>query len=80
VLNEPDLSKPWFQQIPSRAIMEASTNAPDEFEGKAATFDEIVELIQSGKPIPGIRQIPDQLNSNTPSTSSVQARKKPWEK
>lgn len=54
--------------------------APNTDDDKGPSFDEVVELIQSGKPIPGIRQIPEQLNTETPSvSSSVTSPKKPWE-
>lgn len=43
------------------------------------SFAEIVELITSGKPIPGIREIPNTLNAAPPTQSTVQQRRKPWE-
>jgi hypothetical protein len=52
-----------------------------ENEPKGPSFDEIVELISTGKQVPGIRKIPDQLSTDPPSTSSSSAPpKKPWEK
>ncbi|KAF9584315.1 hypothetical protein BGW38_006889 [Lunasporangiospora selenospora] len=45
-----------------------------------ASFQEICELIASGKPIPGIRQIPNELAEGTPSLSAMNPRPKPWEK
>ncbi|CAO3644279.1 unnamed protein product [Cunninghamella blakesleeana] len=44
------------------------------------SFQEIVEMIETGKEIPGIRQIPNQLNEGTPSQPKLSARPKPWEK
>ncbi|KAF3918888.1 hypothetical protein ABW20_dc0104009 [Dactylellina cionopaga] len=43
------------------------------------SFAEIVELITSGKPIPGIREIPNTLNPAAPTPSTAQPRRKPWE-
>ena len=47
---------------------------------KPASFAEICELIQEGKPIPGIKDIPDTILEGQASDSSVDGRKKPWEK
>ncbi|ORY04204.1 hypothetical protein K493DRAFT_57368 [Basidiobolus meristosporus CBS 931.73] len=44
------------------------------------SFQEICELIASGKPIPGIKQIPNKLSEVTPSESTLKPRPKPWEK
>ncbi|CDH50842.1 hypothetical protein RO3G_04467 [Lichtheimia corymbifera JMRC:FSU:9682] len=44
------------------------------------TFQELVEMIESGKEIPGIRQIPNKLNDGTPSEPKMPVRRKPWEK
>ena len=76
----PDPSRPWFEQTPNRNM--PVSMAPDaDNEPKGPSFDEIVELISTGKPVPGIRQIPDQLSTDPPSTSSCPAPpKKPWEK
>ncbi|KAK6361670.1 hypothetical protein TWF730_005384 [Orbilia blumenaviensis] len=43
------------------------------------SFAHIVELITSGKPVPGIREIPNTLNAAPPTQSSAQQRRKPWE-
>ena len=52
-----------------------------ETEEKGPSFEEIAELIKSGKPVPGIREIPEQLNTEPPSaSSSLVPPKKPWEK
>jgi hypothetical protein len=44
------------------------------------TFAEIVELITSGKPIPGIKEIPPTLLTEQASKPSASKRRKPWEK
>ena len=72
----PDPSRPWFEQKPNPEI--PVITSPIE---KSASFDEIIQLITTGQPVPGIRQIPDQLSTEPPSTSTSPAPpKKPWEK
>ncbi|TVY47394.1 hypothetical protein LOCC1_G001809 [Lachnellula occidentalis] len=44
------------------------------------TFKQIVELIQSGAPIPGIMDIPDTVLTGQGSTPQAPKRRKPWEK
>lgn len=76
----PDPSRPWFEQIPSRDVP-VGTAPHSENEPKGPSFEEIAEFISTGKPVPGIRQIPDQLSVETPSISSnAVPPKKPWEK
>ena len=43
------------------------------------SFAHIVELISSGKPIPGIKEIPDTVLSGQGTESKHERRKKPWE-
>jgi Family of unknown function (DUF5572) len=43
------------------------------------TFAQIVALITSGQPIPGIKEIPDTL-STIVSEPKLPKRRKPWEK
>ncbi|KAJ2654640.1 hypothetical protein IWW48_005981 [Coemansia sp. RSA 1200] len=45
----------------------------------SASFAEIVDMIVQGKDIPGIRDIPDLINDQTPSASTAKAPPKPWE-
>ncbi|CAG8485932.1 5851_t:CDS:2 [Scutellospora calospora] len=44
------------------------------------SFQELVEMIRSNKPIPGIKEIPDEINSGIPSSATIKPRPKPWEK
>lgn len=79
ITDTPDPSRPWFQQTSLGSIPVGM--APESGEVKGPSFDEIVDLITTGKPVPGIRQIPDQLSTEIPSTSSTPTPpKKPWEK
>ncbi|KAJ8659745.1 hypothetical protein O0I10_004338 [Lichtheimia ornata] len=52
----------------------------DEDKPPKFTFQELVEMIESGKEVPGIRQIPNKLNDGTPSEPKMPVRRKPWEK
>lgn len=46
----------------------------------SASFAEICDMIAEGKPIPGIKDIPDTILEGQASESQTQTRKKPWEK
>ncbi|CAG8587567.1 24332_t:CDS:2 [Dentiscutata erythropus] len=52
----------------------------DETPQYSRTFQQVVEMIRNNQPIPGIKAIPDKINSGTPSTSTIKPRPKPWEK
>ena len=47
---------------------------------RPASFAEICEMIAEGKPIPGIKDIPDTILEGQSSESQATKRKKPWEK
>ncbi|TKA66049.1 hypothetical protein B0A55_09638 [Friedmanniomyces simplex] len=47
---------------------------------KPASFAEICDMIAEGKPIPGIKDIPDTILEGQASDSQAQKRRKPWEK
>jgi hypothetical protein len=47
---------------------------------KPASFAEICEWIAEGKPIPGIKDIPDTILEGRASEAQTAVRKKPWEK
>ncbi|KAJ2028737.1 hypothetical protein IW146_010075 [Coemansia sp. RSA 922] len=57
----------------------ANSSKNVEAQTHSASFAEIVGMITRGETIPGIRQIPDELSSLTPSTSTSVAPRKPWE-
>ena len=44
------------------------------------SFSEIVELISSGQPISGIKEIPDTILEGQSSQTEKTRRKKPWER
>ncbi|RUS20799.1 hypothetical protein BC937DRAFT_94365 [Endogone sp. FLAS-F59071] len=47
--------------------------------GEKLSFAQLVDMINKGEPIPGIKQIPNKLNEGTPSVPSQPRRQKPWE-
>ncbi|KAJ3090498.1 hypothetical protein HK102_003528 [Quaeritorhiza haematococci] len=57
----------------------ATTSSTSEQPRYPKSFFELVEMIQKGEPIPGIRQIPNKLNESPPSSANLKPRKKPWE-
>ncbi|KAJ6262191.1 hypothetical protein Dda_2996 [Drechslerella dactyloides] len=63
---------------PTSAANQTQNTAPDGTP-YPISFAQIVELITSGKPIPGIKEIPNTLNSAPPTQSTAQQRRKPWE-
>jgi hypothetical protein len=55
--------------------------APEsESESPRLSYQEVVELIQSGKPIPGIKEIPNTVLDGQGTQSTQPRRRKPWEK
>lgn len=46
----------------------------------SSNYQQLVELIVSGQPVPGIKQIPDTVLADQKSESSARSRTKPWEK
>jgi len=63
--------------------MSITKTPPAQPDGDAPyppTFKQIVELIQSGAPIPGIMDIPDTVLTGQGSTPQAPKRRKPWEK
>ena len=44
------------------------------------SYQEIVDLIQSGEPVPGIKVIPQTVLAGQGTTATQERRRKPWEK
>jgi len=59
---------------------EADLSTPEKGAPYPPTFAEIVELITSGKPIPGIKDIPPTLLTSQATKPTASKRRKPWEK
>lgn len=76
---------PYDPLIEGQALQQTEGSAEGGMGGmatapKPASFAEICALIQEGKPIPGIKDIPDTILEGQASDASVQKRRKPWEK
>ncbi|KAK3813485.1 MAG: hypothetical protein JOS17DRAFT_779380 [Linnemannia elongata] len=69
---------PIINETVAEESQSSSATAADPTYPKS--FQEICELIASGKPIPGIRQIPNNLAEGTPSEAKLAPKLKPWEK
>lgn len=52
----------------------------EEEEPYTSNYQELVELIAQGKPIPGIKHIPDTVLTDQGTAASAAQRTKPWEK
>jgi len=44
------------------------------------SFSQIVDLITTGQPVPGLKEVPDTLLTGQESQPSTAKRKKPWER
>lgn len=69
--NAPSAPAPTAQDAGSGGLVDAP---------KPASFAEICDMIAEGKPIPGIKDIPDTILEGQASESQASTRKKPWEK
>ncbi|KAI9657119.1 MAG: hypothetical protein M1821_003285 [Bathelium mastoideum] len=58
----------------------SSTSDQEQSAPYPTSFAQIVDLISSGKPIPGIKDVPDTVLTGQGTASSAITRKKPWEK
>ncbi|ORY64198.1 uncharacterized protein BCR38DRAFT_209145 [Pseudomassariella vexata] len=73
----------WQAAAPKAALYvdKSAVAGGSDKEPYPKKFEEIIEHIQTGKPIEGIRQIPDTVIENSSSTWIVHtAPPKPWEK
>ncbi|PNS20480.1 hypothetical protein CAC42_5930 [Sphaceloma murrayae] len=77
----PDVEQPSSDGILSTASVETASNpGPHGNAPTPASFAEICQLIAEGKPIPGIKEIPDTVLEGQASASTAPKRKKPWER
>lgn len=67
-----DKIEPKVQEIASE---EEALEAP-----YSSNYQELVELIVAGKPVPGIKEIPDTILPEKSSKPVQQQRTKPWER
>ncbi|KAK0386470.1 hypothetical protein NLU13_6305 [Sarocladium strictum] len=86
----PSSALPWQQAAPKAALFvdksaqrtETAPSADGEEPSYPMAFAEMIKLLQEGKPIPGIREIPNTI-AREPNTKPVGGRpapRKPWEK
>lgn len=61
-------------------ILPTPTSANEPPVPYPSSFAHIVELVTTGQPIPGIREIPDIVLTGQGSEPAKPKRKKPWEK
>jgi hypothetical protein len=64
----------------SGGIMPAPADASEPPAPYPTSFAHIVELITTGKPVPGIKEIPSTVLSGQGTEAAKSRRKKPWEK
>uniref|UniRef100_A0A060TET2 ARAD1D10450p n=1 Tax=Blastobotrys adeninivorans TaxID=409370 RepID=A0A060TET2_BLAAD len=71
----------WKQEQEGQEGTQASgTTDTSTEEPVRLSYAEVIELITSGKPVPGIRDIPSVvLGTEASSEPKAQQRKKPWE-
>lgn len=79
--------KNWVETRDGNGVVEeCAAPAPPVDDGgmgnapKPASFAEICDMIAEGKPIPGIKDIPDTVLEGQASETQLETRKKPWEK
>ncbi|CAH6722367.1 hypothetical protein CLIB1444_09S01992 [[Candida] jaroonii] len=79
-----DVQQPTQEKQPEQIIelnsSEANVEDKQDEPPYSSNYQELVELIVSGKPVPGIKQIPDTVLTGQSSTASATQRVKPWEK
>jgi len=56
-----------------------ATNSTQQSAPYPTSFSEIVALITEGRPIPGIKEVPDTVLDGQASQQNTSKRKKPWE-
>lgn len=67
-------------RAPAASLNDAADVSGMNAAPKPASFAEICDMIADGKPIPGIKDIPDTILEGQQSDASVTRRMKPWEK
>ncbi|KAG2236142.1 hypothetical protein BDF21DRAFT_376718 [Thamnidium elegans] len=75
----PDAYKSWKTENQEPVDNEGKVTENDLEKPPRFTFQELVDMIEKGIEIPGIKQIPNVINEGTPSEAKMTARPKPWE-
>ncbi|KAL6705345.1 hypothetical protein ACN47E_006994 [Coniothyrium glycines] len=76
----PDMDFPPTQDNAAGGIMPAPATADEPPAPYPTSFAHIVELITSGKPVPGIKEIPPTILEGQGTEAAKPRRRKPWEK
>ena len=81
--SDPDTERTNPQSLAFNADADIPRKEDDVTEAGEAPyplpFSRIVELITTGQPVPGVKEIPDTLLEGQSSSSSHSQRRKPWE-
>ena len=64
----------------SSGVLPAPANPSEPPAPYPTTFAHIVELITTGQPIPGIKEIPNTVLEGQGTAAEKPKRRKPWEK
>ena len=56
-----------------------SNHTPEDAEESTLSFAEIMEYIEAGKPVPGLKQVDVDATNEQPTESVLAKKKKPWE-
>lgn len=64
----------------TQSTTQALTQGTNQEVPYSSNYQNVVELIMSGKEVPGIKQIPETVLAEQGSQPEAEARKKPWEK
>jgi len=86
VINGADNKESVFHPANQQSNPELQSNFSSAGDGglgeaaKPASFAEICDLIAEGKPIPGIKDIPDTILEGQQTEAQAAKRKKPWER
>ena len=70
---------PWLDPT-SRNTIDTTLGEIEPPAPYPTSFSQIVELITSGDPIPGIKEVPDTVLQGRSSQPTTVERRKPWEK
>ncbi|KAF2471442.1 uncharacterized protein BDR25DRAFT_261000 [Lindgomyces ingoldianus] len=67
-------------EAPGSVLPASSTNPNDPPAPYPVSFAHIVELVTTGQPIPGIKEIPNTILTGQGTEAVKEKRKKPWER
>lgn len=81
--DEPQLESKAIDTTDTKDAKDSKQEPKETTDGEAppysSNYQELVQLIMSGKPVPGIKEIPDTVLPEQSSKSTAKQRTKPWE-